>query len=120
MARLVPLRVCYSIPEALCLRAMLAAYGIPSAANALQHARNDWFKLVAFGGIEVQVFDTDTEAAQNLLTPVEDYVDDLESEPRAILRAPFHVLTAIFFLWFFGAPAPLWVTKRRFMSEQDA
>jgi hypothetical protein len=120
VARLVPLTVCYNIPEAHCLRAMLAAYGIPSVATAFHHLRNDWFKLVAFGGIDISVFEHDAEAARALILPVEGYVDDLESEPRAMLRAPLRVLAAIVFLYVFGAPAPLWVTKRRFLSEESA
>jgi hypothetical protein len=120
VARLVPLRTSYSIAEAVCLRAMLAAYGIPSTATAFHHIRNDWFLVVAAGGIDIRVFQHDAEAARALILPVEDYVDDLESEPRAILRAPFRFLLAVFFLYVFGAPIPLWITKRRFLSEEGA
>ncbi|MFN4354073.1 hypothetical protein [Parvibaculum sp.] len=93
MARLVPLHVGFSIAT-VCIRAMLAAYGIPSAAPAFHHIRNNWFFVMASGGIEVHVFEHDAEAARMLILPVEDYVDDLETEPRALLRSPFRVLAA--------------------------
>ncbi len=120
MARLVPLHVGFSIAEAECLRTMLAAYGIASVVPAFHHIRNYWFLVVASGGIEIHVFEHDAEAARALIVPVEDYVDDLESEPRAILRAPFRVAAAIFIYWLTGALMPLWVTKRRFLSEEGA
>ncbi|MEX1153374.1 hypothetical protein [Parvibaculum sp.] len=120
MARLVSLRTSYSIAEAQCLRTMLAAYGIPTVATAFHHIRNDWFLVVASGGIDIRVFAHDAEAAQALILPVDDYVDDLESEPRAILRAPLRFLLAVFLLYAFAAPIPLWIAKRRFLSEEGA
>lgn len=117
MARLVPLRVCYSIPEALCLRAMLAAYGIPSAANALQHASVSWSLLVALGPA-VHVFDEHLEDACLLAEPVEEYVNDVESEPSAMWRAPLLAILGIALSILCGIPAPIWITKRRFLSEK--
>ncbi|PKQ03294.1 MAG: hypothetical protein CVT73_15900 [Alphaproteobacteria bacterium HGW-Alphaproteobacteria-12] len=119
MARLVPLCASYSLAEVACLRAMLAAYGIRSMVSGYWHVRNDWFLVFAFGGVHLHVFDHDAEAARALIVPVEDYVDDLESEPRAILRAPFRFLVSLFLLYAFGAPIPLWITKRRFLSEES-
>ena len=97
---------------------MLAAYGIPSAANAFWHVWNNWMVLVALGGVEVQVFEHDAEAAGVLAEPVETYEAELESEVAALKRSPFHALIALFFLYYFGAPAPLWIKRRRFLSEE--
>ena len=98
---------------------MLAAYGIPSAANALQHASVNWSLLVALGPA-VHVFDEHLEDARLLVEPVEDYVNDVESEPSAMLRSPFRTVLGVFLTAACGVPSPLWVTKRRFMPEQDA
>ena len=96
---------------------MLAAYGIPSAANAFWHARNNWMVLVGLGGIEVQVFESDADAAKDLAEPVDGCGGGLESEASALKRSPLSALIALFFLYYFGAPAPLWVKNRRFLSE---
>ncbi|WP_421860220.1 hypothetical protein [Parvibaculum sp.] len=119
MARLVPLCASYSMAEVACLRSMLAAYGIPTMVSGYWHVRNDWFLVFAFGGVHLHVFDHHAAAARALIVPVEDYVNDLESEPRAILRAPLRVLVALAVYYFTGAPAPLWITRRRFLSEKD-
>lgn len=73
--------------------------------------------LVGLGGIEVQVFAKDAEVACALAEPVESYTADLESEVSALKRSPLSALIALLLLYYFGAPAPLWVKRRRFQSE---
>ncbi len=121
MARLVPLTVCYSIPEALCLRTMLAAYGITSVATAFHHPHMDWYYLRALGGISICVVETCADDARVLAVPVEDYVDDLQTEAEAFMRRPFfNFAIAAPLLLIGGIFIPFWIRHRRFKSEESA
>jgi hypothetical protein len=118
VARLVPLRACYSIAEAVCLRSMLAAYGVWTSADTIWHAQIDWYALVALHGIDLHVLPDDEETARALLVPVEDYIDDLETEPEALFRPPsLNLFLAIAVFYFFDL-IPFWVRRRYFKSEE--
>lgn len=120
MTRFVPLATCLSIPQAVCLRSMLDAYGIATEARTLWHAQADWSILVALGGVVVGVPETEFDTARDLSAPLDAYVDDLETEPQAAIRQPLRALFWGYLGVIHGAPLPSWVRHRRFKSEDEA
>jgi len=119
--QLVPLTVCLSIPEAVCIQTMLDAHGIPSAANALSYTQVNWLNLFAVGGIGISVVDVDREAARALLTPVDDYLPDLETDSAAFLRnAVRNTLIGFATFCYFGVLIPYWVKHRKFKQPEES
>ena len=116
MARLVPLTVCYSLPDVVVLRSKLSAYGIYSTAIGLAHGAVDWRLLTAFHGIELWVLDVELSQARAFLErePVASGDEPaFATEAQAFRMRPFaNFALAFLVLLLAGLPFPFWVRRR--------
>ena len=89
----VGVRSCYSLPEAMVVRSVLAARGVSVALTNENLAFQSWNWLVAFDGIEVKVLEAERDLALALLTPVATEARNAESE--AFRRRRFGTASAL-------------------------
>jgi hypothetical protein len=114
MARMVPVKTCLSLPEALVASSYLRDHGVMTALNGYHHASAAWHVLLALGGIQISILDSDFDRARELLVdgspPAPDY-EQLQSGAagRATL-CELAIAAAAFLLT--GLPLPLWIRRR--------
>ena len=72
MTRLVTARIYFDAPEAHVARSVLLQEGIPAFLFDAHYIGVSWHHLVALGGLRLQVFAPDLDAARQLLTPETD------------------------------------------------
>src|SRR5262245_19512545 len=115
VARMVPVKTCLSLPEALVAGSYLQGHGIFAALNAYHHASAAWHCLFALNGIQISVLDIDADRARQLLqecaskgrgreqASTEDGKRPTPSE--ILIAAAGYLLTCL--------PLPAWVRRRR-------
>jgi hypothetical protein len=115
MARLVPLTVCYSIPEAHVLALALRAEGVYAAIAGIHHGTLAWTHLVALGGLEVRVLDVQLSDARKVLASAVPHSEIL-TESETFRRHPWIYSGLLIFFMYLGAWYPLWIKHRRWKS----
>jgi len=115
MARLVPLTVCYSIPEAHVLALALRAEGVYASIAGIHHGTLAWTHLVALGGLEVRVLDVQLSDAQKVLASANPH-SELLTESATFRRHPWIYTAVLIFFMDLGAWYPLWLKHRRWKS----
>lgn len=113
--RMVPIKTCLSLPEALVAGSYLQGHGIFAALNAYHHASAAWYCLFALNGIQIRVLDIDADRARQLLlegssTDRSREQAGAEDRVRPTL-SEILIATAGYFLA--GLPLPAWVRRRR-------
>ncbi len=115
MAHLVPLTVCYSIPEAHVLGSALRVEGVYASIAAVHHATLSWTHLVALGGLEVRVLDVQMSEAQNVLASVVPH-SEIQPESEAFRQRPWFYTVVFSLMLLVSTWYPLWLKHRRWKS----
>jgi hypothetical protein len=117
MARMVPVKTCLSLPEALVASSYLHDHGVMTALNGYHHASAAWHLLFALNGIQISVLDSDLDRARALLADGSPAAVE-EEQPRAGGAATpptqFEIAIALAAFLLTGLPLPAWVRRRYF------
>jgi len=116
MAKLVPLTVCYSIPEAHVLTSTLRARGLYSIILALHHGTLSWTHLVALGGLEIHVLDVELDEARAVFQDV-DLESGILTESESFMQRPWDYTTVFYLMLLASTWYPLWLKYRRWKSN---
>lgn len=114
MARMVPIRTCLSLPEALVVNSYLRDRGVIAALNGYHHASVAWHHLFALGGIRLNVLDSHLDRARELLadaSPMADNQEQAEAGGVAVTPTYLEIAVALAAL-LLAVPLPLWVRRR--------
>jgi hypothetical protein len=105
---MVPVKTCFSLPEALVVSSCLADKGIFAALNGYHHGSSAWHCLYALNGIQISVLDADFDEARDLLDqPRSDADADWDRGDRGQANLSDIVL-AVVALLLAGLPMPVW------------
>jgi hypothetical protein len=114
MARLVPVKTCLSLPEALVAESYLREHGVVTSLNGYHHASVAWHHLFALGGIRLSVLDIHLERARVLLATPSPMADDEEqavADGVAVTPTQFEIAVALA-ASLLAMPLPLWVRRK--------
>ena len=115
MARMLPIKACLSLPEALVVRSCLADHGIFTTLNGYHHGSAAWHCLYALNGIRIDVLDIDVDRARELLDHTPSLRDADAAQSRGVRgRASWSDIgLAAAALILAGLPLPLWLRRPR-------
>jgi hypothetical protein len=113
MARMLPIKACLSLPEALVVASYLDDHGVLTALNGYHHSAMAWHCLFALNGIQVSVLDIDVDRARELLDqarPLSDPEAKRDGHDRGRPTLSDIGLAAAAFL-LTGLPMPVWLRR---------
>ena len=115
MARMVPIKTCLSLREALVVASYLGDHGIFAALNGYHHGSMAWHCLYALNGIRISVLDIDFESARELVdqAPSSGDTDAGRGGEGPERASPSDIGVAAAALLLAGLPMPVWLRRPR-------
>jgi hypothetical protein len=115
MARMIPVKTCLGLPEALVASSYLRDHGVMTALNGYHHASVAWYVLFALNGIQISVLDSDLDRARELLadsSPVAVEEEQAQAGGAATPPTQFEIAIALAAFLLTGLPLPAWTRHR--------